>query len=310
MTFKILFWHSNWGRISYFGIQNPILTFELGPNIVFWHSKSFFDVRTVPIIVFLHSKSYFDIRNAAIYRILTFKILFWHSNWGCLSYFDIRTEAKYCILTFKILFWHSKWGRISYFDIQNPNLTFVINLLFWPSKLGRISYHSKSYWNRVEYRILTLKILFCHSKSCWILYFDIQNPILTFKLRPNIAFWHSKSYFDIWAGQNSILTFEQGPNIVFWHSKSYFDIRNRAEYGFWTFQILFWHSNWDQISYFDIRNPTLTFELGPYMVFWHSISYFDIRMCLNKIFTSLNGAFLTVHLALVAITTKSHNWTY
>ena len=30
-----VFRHSNWDRISYFDIQNPILTFELGPNFVF-----------------------------------------------------------------------------------------------------------------------------------------------------------------------------------------------------------------------------------------------------------------------------------
>ena len=59
----LVFWHSNWGRILYFDIRNPILT----------------------------------IRTEAEYRILTFKILFWLSNW-----------AEYLNLTFKILFWHSK----------------------------------------------------------------------------------------------------------------------------------------------------------------------------------------------------------
>ena len=57
--------------------------------------------------------------------------------------------------------------------------------------------------------------------------FDIPNQaeyrILTFKLRPNIVFLHSKSYFDILIGaeyrildiQNPILKFQIGPNIVF-----------------------------------------------------------------------------------------------
>ena len=40
-------------------------------------------------------------------------------------------------------------------------------------------------------------------------YFDIQNPILRFKLRPNIVFSHSKSYFDIRTGDEyRILTFK------------------------------------------------------------------------------------------------------
>ena len=260
LNIKILFWHSSLGRISYFDIQNRILTFE----------------------------------NRAEYRILTFKILFWHSNLGRILYFE-----------FKILFWRSNWGRISYFDIQNPILTFVIgpNIVFWYSKsyfdmsnLGRISYFD------IQNPILTFeigqnidfefKILFWHSncqisyfdmsksyfdiRTCRISYFDIQNPILTFELKI--------SYFDI---QNPILTFELRPNIVFWHSKSYFDIRTWAEYRILTFKILFWHSNWGRISYFDIQNPILTFEIGRKSIliikilFWHSslgqISYFDIQ---------------------------------
>ena len=66
-----VFWHSKSGWISYFDIQNPILTFKLRPNIVFWHTKSYFDIRT-----------------GAEYRILTFKILFWHSKSGRISYFN------------------------------------------------------------------------------------------------------------------------------------------------------------------------------------------------------------------------------
>ena len=71
LTFKIQFWLSKSGQISYCDIQNNILTFKLGPTIILWHSKS-----------------YFDIQNRAECRILTFKILFWFSNWGGISYFD------------------------------------------------------------------------------------------------------------------------------------------------------------------------------------------------------------------------------
>ena len=120
------------------------------------------------------------------------------------SYFDIQIEPKYCILTFTILFWHSNWGRIWHFNIHTPILTFKL---------------------RPKYRILT------------------------FKLGPNIAFWHAKSYFD---NRNEaecrILTFK----FLFWRSKSYFDIRNEVKYIIRTFKILFWHSNWGQKSYLDI----------------------------------------------------------
>ena len=95
LSFKILFRHSNSGRISNFDIQTPILTFEFGPNIEFWHSKS-----------------YFDIRIRAEYRILTFKILFWHSNSGRISNFDIQNS----ILTFE--FGHSARFWMSKFDIR------------------------------------------------------------------------------------------------------------------------------------------------------------------------------------------------
>ena len=228
-------------------IRNPILTFEIVPNAVFWSSKTYFDFQ-------IGQKSYLDIRNGVEYRMLTIKILFWHSYWGRMSYFS-----------FKILFWHSNLGQLSYFYIWNPILTFEIwpNIVFWHSNWGGISYfdiqnpiltfeigpnivfhHSKSYWNRAPYRILTFRILF-----------DIRNLaeycILTFKT----LFWHSNwgriSHFDI---LNHILTFKQQPNIAFWHSKSYFDIRTGAEYRILTFKILFWHSNRDQIAYFDIQN--------------------------------------------------------
>ena len=119
--FAFRFFHSKSGQISYFDIQNPIFTLEIVTNIVLWHSKSYFDNRTWDE-----------------FHIVTFIILFWHSNWGQISYFDIQ----YPILTFiiepnvgfwywKILFWHSISDRISYFDIQ---------ILFWHSNWGGISY--------------------------------------------------------------------------------------------------------------------------------------------------------------------------
>ena len=61
-----------------------------------------------------------------------------------------------------------------------------------------------------------------------------------------------------------MLTFELGSNIELLHSKSYFDIPTGAGYHTLTFGILFWNSNWDRISDFDIRNPFLTFKLGNY----------------------------------------------
>ena len=84
--------------------QNPIFTFKLRLNIVFKHSKSFFDIQTW-----------------AEYRNLTFKILFPHSKSGGISYFDILNP----ILTLEL-------GRMLYFDIQNPILTFEMwaNIVF------------------------------------------------------------------------------------------------------------------------------------------------------------------------------------
>ena len=305
LTLKILFWHLNSGRISNFDIQNLILTFELGPNIEFWHSKCYFDIRIRAKyrnltfkILFSHSNvdgiSNFDIRNP----FLTFEfgpnIEFWHSKY----YFDIRIRTEYRILTFKILFRHLNSDRISNFDIQTiSTFKFGPNFEFC---------HSKSYFDiriRTEYRIMTFEILFWHSNLDRISNFDIQILILTFELGPNIEFWHSKSYFDIrtWTEYrifrfslfvfdiriraeyrffdilSPILTFEFGQNIEFWHSKSYFDIRSWTEYRILTFEILFWHSNSGRISNFDIRNPNLTFEFGPDIEFWHSNSYFDFR---------------------------------
>ena len=151
LIIEILFSHSNWvGKSNfdiqysiltfwkcYFDIQNPILTFELSRKIVFCDSKSDFDIRT-------------ESGNA----ILTFEILFWHSNWVWKCYFDIRTESVNRFLTFKILFRHSHSVGKSYFYIQNPILTFEMSreMLFW---------YSKSYFDirtESENAILLIKI--------------------------------------------------------------------------------------------------------------------------------------------------------
>ena len=238
LTLKTLFWHSYWRRISYFDIQNPIVTLKLRPNIEIRHSNSYFD------IVFWHS-------TCNLTSELGMNILFGHSK----SYIEIRAWAEYRILTLKFLFWHSNWRRISYFDIQNPIVTLKLrpnieirhsnsyfDIVFWHSTcnltpqfgMNILFGHSKSYIEiraRAEYHILTLKFLYWHSNWRRILYFDIQNPILIFELRPNIVFWHSIP----------ILSLELGPNITFWRS-----------------------------------NPILTFKLGRKIVFWHSKFFFDI----------------------------------
>ena len=53
--------------MSYFYIQNPILTFKLGPNIVFLNSKSYFDIRNF-------AEYRIIILNFAEYRIIIFKM--------------------------------------------------------------------------------------------------------------------------------------------------------------------------------------------------------------------------------------------
>ena len=161
------------------------------------------------------------------YKILTFDILFWHSNSGGISNFDIRNP----------IIWN--------FDIRNPILTFELGaeyriLTFNPTLIFELGLnialrYSKSYFDiriRAEYRILTLKS-----------YFDIRNGaeyrILTFEIYFNnrilaeyciltfkILFWNSNwgriSHFDI---RTFILTLKFGPHIPFWHKKSKFEIR-------------------------------------------------------------------------------------
>ena len=65
--------------------------------------------------------------------------------------------------------------------------------------------------------------------------------------------------------------------MLFWHSKSYFDIPTESKYVILTFEILFLHSHWVEIGYFDIRNPILTSALSQIRLFGYSKSYFDIR---------------------------------
>ena len=134
-------------------------------------------------MLFWYSKSYFDIRTESENAILIFKILFWHSNWVgkyfdyfdirtsenphifTFELFDIRTESENSILTFKI---HSNWVGKSYFDIRNPILTFELSpkIVFW---------YSKSYLSFE----LSRKIVFWHSKSD-----------LTFALSRKMLFWY------------------------------------------------------------------------------------------------------------------------
>ena len=294
LTIKILFWNSSLGWVSYFDLKILILSLELGPNITFWRLNAILTFELGPKIVFWHSKSFLTFQS-----MLT--IIFWlsntilHSNSGQLSHFDIQgpilileTETEYRILTLKIQFWHPKLGQISYFNIQYPILTFKLrpNIVIWLTK---------SYFDietGAEYRILTFKIL--------LLYSEAKYRILTLK----ILFWQSnwpvKSHFDIQILfdigteaksriliQNPVLTFEMRPNILFEHSNSYFDIRTEAEYHILIFNIIFWRSNRGRISYIDIQNPILTFDLRPSIVFWHLKSYLTFKTRPNIAFWHL-----------------------
>ena len=143
-TFELLFGHSNWGWISNFDIQNPILIVKLRPNIAFWHSKILFwhsnsgrtygiftfeiisvDFLIGPNIVFYFKFGIlFNIRSGTSYRFLYTKF-----------YFDIGTLAEYgtwCIRTFKNHFFLTKWTEYP--------LTLTINVLFWHWNCGLISY--------------------------------------------------------------------------------------------------------------------------------------------------------------------------
>ena len=65
-------------------------------------------------MLFWYSKSYFDIRTELKFVILTFKILFWYSHWVEIGYFDIQDPIFTFALSQIKLFWYSK----SYFDIR------------------------------------------------------------------------------------------------------------------------------------------------------------------------------------------------
>ena len=117
------------------------------------------------------------------------KMLFWYSK----SYFDIRTVSENRILTFKILFWHSNWVGKCYFDVRKPILTFELSrkMLFWYSK-SCFDIRTES-----ENAILIFKILFWHSNWVRKSNFYIKIPIFTFELHRKMQFCYSKSCFDI-----------------------------------------------------------------------------------------------------------------
>ena len=136
--------------------------------------------------ILTHSKSCFAIRIRASYRILTFEILFWNSNWGRISHFDIRNpilgiriRTEYRILAFEILFWHSNWSRISNFDIRYLILTFELgpNIEFWHSAFDKLGFRMSP--------IRTCQIGFRMSKCNIRPQFECQNRIL------NVKMWYS-----------------------------------------------------------------------------------------------------------------------
>ena len=170
------------------------------PNIAFWHSKSYLDIRIGPNISSWYSKSY--------------------------MYFDLRIQAEYRILTFETQFWHSNFGKIPNFDIRNPILTFEFGS-------NNVFHHSRSCFDiQIQEKISRFDIrnaIFIFELG-QISHFDIQNTILSFELGPNIEFWHSKSYFDVatWP-EYFILTSNSGRIPHFDNLNSYFNVRIRAD---------------------------------------------------------------------------------
>ena len=106
-------------------------------------------------------------------RILTFEMLFWHSNW-----------VGKCYSISKILFWHSTYVGKCYFDIQNPILTFQLSrkIIFW---------HSKSYSDiQTESEILfslMWGILFSRCLSA--------HPSVRPSVRMSVCPWHFFFYY-------------------------------------------------------------------------------------------------------------------
>ena len=63
--------------------------------------------------------------------------------------------------------------------------------------------------------------------------YDIRNPILAFKLKANTF---KILFFTFESGLNIVLTFEMRPNIAFGHSKFYLDIQIGTEFRTLTFE--------------------------------------------------------------------------
>ena len=107
MTFKI-------GPIILFCIQNPIVIFKIGLNIVLSHFK----YSTVTKYRLFLSKSYFDSQNWAIYHFLSLEIgpiiAFLHSKYYC----KIQNWAEYCFFYIFIFY----LGPNINFFFQNPIL--------------------------------------------------------------------------------------------------------------------------------------------------------------------------------------------
>ena len=260
---------------KYFHFAHVILTM-LSSTYQFWGVHNLYQAKSAKLNIGEQSKVglfFFFLFSLFGFLFIFFRYSFFAFRYSIslfvFHFWSFTFRIRFSFFSFRFsFFWHSKSGPVSYFDVQTE-----VEILFWHSKPGRI-------------HILTFKIPFRHSNWGRISNFDIKNPILTFEIRLNIEFWHSKSYFDIWTGAE----------YRSWHSKSYFDIRIEVEYRISTFKILFWHwkrgrishfdipfkilfshSNWGWISYLNIQNPFLTFELGPNIVILHSKSYFHIR---------------------------------
>ena len=156
------------------------MTFKLGPNIVFWDSKS-----------------YYDNPNRADYPILTFKILFWYLNWGQISYFDIKKLQHGYVLK-KVEFWHLDpqcWlGGVCWQNISYHVAAFVIPfhlicnmtmfwrswiLSFWPHPLSLPRESDRCLWSKITFDMFhNYRTSICMrqlSKKCWRLTELLQN---------------------------------------------------------------------------------------------------------------------------------------
>ena len=141
MIFIIQFWHSKWVGKCNFDIQNPTLYQSLNRLPIWnWQNCSMFPLAFVAGWLQGHWWGFIS-RNYVVwptFLLMNVFIALKGSHFWFL--FDIRTESENCILTFKILFWHSNWVGKCNFDIQNPILTFELSrkIVFW---------HSKSYFD-------------------------------------------------------------------------------------------------------------------------------------------------------------------